>query len=149
MRKSIATLADFEVNPSIAVQTCELVFLNELLWNVQDFDANVFRLGHGCVEVEVLKVNGAKACTFLREDTVEEKLEEFQGCCGGTHIARVADAVATNGDLCAVMVVLFQSDFTNHHGGAYFLPLVQQDVVVVDVKESVVTGNTFGVGSLP
>jgi hypothetical protein len=73
--KSIATLAYFEVNPSIMVQTCELVFVDELMWNVGDFDANVFQLGHGCVKVEVLKVDGAKACTFLQEYTVEEKLE--------------------------------------------------------------------------
>jgi hypothetical protein len=72
--KFVATLVDFEVNPSVPVQTCELVFVNEFLWNVQDFDANVFRLGHGRVKVEVLKVNGAKSCTFLQEYTVEEKL---------------------------------------------------------------------------
>ncbi len=104
------------------------------MWNIQDFDANVFPLGHGCVKVEVLKVNGAKACIFLQEDTVKEKLEEFQGCCVGTHIAKVADAVATNGDLCGVRVILLWSDFTNHHGMAYFLPLVRRDVVVVDAK---------------
>jgi hypothetical protein len=33
--QAIATLADFEVNPSIMVQTCELVFINELVWDVQ------------------------------------------------------------------------------------------------------------------
>jgi hypothetical protein len=147
--KAIATLADFKVNPSILVQTCELVFIDELLWNVQDFDANVFWLRHGHVKVEVLKVNGAKACNFLQEYTVEEKLEEFQGYCVGTHIARVADAVATNGDLCAGRVVFFRLDFTNNHGVAYFFPLVQQDIVVVDAEECVGTSNTFGVGGLP
>ncbi len=106
MGQAIATLVDFEANPSITVQTCELVFINELVWDVQDFDANVFRLGHGCVKAEALKVNGAKECTFLREYTVEEELEQFLGHCVSTHITRVADAVATNGDLCAVRVVL-------------------------------------------
>jgi hypothetical protein len=88
-------------------------------------------------------------CTFLQEYTVGEELEQFQGCCVGTHIARVADAVATNGDSCAVRVVLFWTDFTNNHGMAYFLPLVRQDVVVVNAEECVGTGNTFGVGGLP
>ncbi len=64
------------------VQTCELVFVNELFWNVRDFDANILRLGHRHVKVEVLKINVAKACTFLQEYTVEEELEQFQGCCG-------------------------------------------------------------------
>jgi hypothetical protein len=53
------------VNPSIAVQTYELVLVNELVRDVQDFDANIFRLGHGSVKVEVLKVNGAKSCTIF------------------------------------------------------------------------------------
>ncbi len=88
-------------------------------------------------------------CTFLREYTVEEELEQFQGCCVGTHIARVADAVATNGNPCAVRVILFRLDFTNNHGTAYFLPLVRQDVIVVYAKECVGTSNRFGVGGLP
>jgi hypothetical protein len=88
-------------------------------------------------------------CTLLQEYTVEEELEQFQGCCVGTHIARVADAVATNGYLCVVRAVLFWSDFTNNHGMAYFLPLVRQDVVVVNANECVGTGDMFGVGGLP
>ncbi len=76
-------------------------------------------------------------------------MSSSKGCCVGTHIARVADVVATNGDSCAVRVVLFWLDFTNNHGMAYFLPLVQQDVLVVDAKECVGTSNTFGVGGPP
>jgi hypothetical protein len=120
----VATLADFEVNPSISVQTCELVFVNDFVGDVQDFDANVFRLGHGSVKVEILTVNGAKACMFLGEYTVEEELEKFQGRCVSTHIARVANMVATNGDPCAVRVVLVWTDFIYNHGMAYFLSLV-------------------------
>ncbi len=112
-------------------------------------DVNVFRLGHGGVKVEALKVNGAKVCTLLREYTVEEELEKFQGRCVSTHIARVADAVATNGDSCAVRVILVWTDFTYNHGMAYFLSLVRRDVVVVDVKEHVGTGYMLGVGGLP
>ncbi len=116
---------------------------------VQDFDVNVFRLGHGHVKVEVLKIDGAKACTFLQEYTVEKELEQLQGHCVNTHIARVADVVATNGDSCVVRVILVWLDFTYYHGMAYFLPLVRRDVMVVDVKEHVGTGYTLGVGGLP
>jgi hypothetical protein len=105
-------------------------------------------LGHGHVKVEVLKVNRAKACTFSREYTVEEELEQFQGRCVSTHIARVADVVATNGDLCVVRVVFVWTDFTYNHGMAYFLSLVRRDVMVVNAKECVGTGKTLGVGGL-
>jgi hypothetical protein len=79
--QSSATLANFEVNPSITVQTCQLGFIDEVVCDVQDFNANVFQLGHGSIKVEVLKVYGAKSGTFLREYTVEEKLEKLQRCC--------------------------------------------------------------------
>ncbi len=149
MGQTVATLADFKVNLSILVQTCELVFGNELVRDVQDFDANVFRLRHGSVKVEVLKLNGAKACTFLREYTDEEELEQFQGCCVSAHVARVANAVATNSDPRVVWVVLVWTDFTYNHVMAYFLSLVRLDVVVVNAKERVGTGYTLGVGGLP
>ncbi len=149
MGQAVATLANFEVNPSITVQTSQLVFVDELIRVVQDFDVNVFGLGHRSIQVEVLKINGAKAGTFLREDTVEEELEKLQQRCVCIYIFRIADAVATNGDLCAVRVILFWMDFTYNHGMAYCLPLVCWNVMVVDVKESVSTGYTLGAGDLP
>ncbi len=87
--------------------------------------------------------------TFPREDTVKEELEELQRHCVCTHIARVADAVVTNGDPCAVRVILFRTDFPYNHGMAYFLSLVLRNVMVVDAEESVSTGNTLGAGGFP
>jgi hypothetical protein len=57
--------------------------------------------------------------------------------------------VPTNGDPCAVRIVLVWMNFTYYHGMACFLSLAQQDVLVVDVKERVGTGYTLGVGGLP
>ena len=51
--------------------------------------------------------------------------------------------------ICVQLVILFWPGFTKKHGMAYFLPLVQLDVIVVDAKECVGTGNTFGVGGFP
>jgi hypothetical protein len=65
---------DLEVNPSITVQTCELVFVNKLIWDVQDFDVNVFWLGHEPVKVEVLKINGAKVAPFPESTLLRRSL---------------------------------------------------------------------------
>jgi hypothetical protein len=59
--KAIAALANFEVDPTIAVPTRKLVLLNEFHWDVGDLDADIFWVGHWHVEVEVLEVNGAEA----------------------------------------------------------------------------------------
>ncbi len=147
--QAIATLADSEVNLSVTVQTCQLVFVNELIGDVQDFDANAFGFGHRSIQVEALKVDGAQASTFPRENTVEEELEKLQQCCVCTHISRVADVVATNGDPCAVRVILFRTYFTYDHGMVYFLSLVQWNVMVVNAKESGSTGYMLGARGSP
>jgi hypothetical protein len=64
--KAIAALANFEVDLTVAVTTRKLVLLNEFHWDVGDLDADIFRVGHWRVEVEILKVNGAEARSFAR-----------------------------------------------------------------------------------
>jgi hypothetical protein len=72
---------DFKVNPSVLVLTCQLVFVDELIRDVQDFDANIFGIGHQSIQVDVLKVDGAEVGTFPREDTVKEELKKLQQGC--------------------------------------------------------------------
>jgi hypothetical protein len=50
---------------------------------------------------------------------------------------------------CAVGVILVRMDFAYNHGVAYFLSLVQRDVILVDAKERVGTGYMLGAGGLP
>ncbi len=55
--KTITSLANFKVDPTITILTSEIVFYNELSRYVRDLDADVFRVGHGSVEVEVLQAD--------------------------------------------------------------------------------------------
>jgi hypothetical protein len=103
--KTISALANFKEDPTVAVCTCKLVFLNEFGWDVCDFDADIFRIGHWGIKVEVLEVNGAEARTFVREHTVEEHLEEFEGCGVGANIPWETDATATNSDAGMIRIV--------------------------------------------
>ena len=64
--KTITSSADFEVDPPIPILTNEIVFFDELLRYVRDFDTNVFRVRHGRVEVEVLQVDQAEASPYSR-----------------------------------------------------------------------------------
>ncbi len=78
MGKTIASLANFEVDPTALIRTGEIVFLNDLRRNVRDLDADVFRVGHGSVEVEFFKVNGAEPCTLPGDDAVKQEFDEFR-----------------------------------------------------------------------
>jgi hypothetical protein len=106
-----ATLVDLKVNPSVPVLTCLFVFVDELIGDARDFDASIFGIGHRSIQVKGLKVNGAKAGTFLREENVEKELEKLQQRCVCTLISKLADAIATNGDPCAIRVILFYGIF--------------------------------------
>ena len=146
MGKTIATAANFEVDPAVAVCTGKLVFLNEFGWNVCDFDADIFRIGHWGIKVEVLEVNGAEACTFAREHTVEQQLEEFKRSSIGADIPRVTDAIASDGDAGMIRIIFIRSHITHYYGVADFLSFVGGDVVIVDDKEGVSARNSFGIG---
>jgi hypothetical protein len=122
------------------------VFLNEFRWNVCDFDADILRIRHWGIEVEVLEVDVAESRASARENTIEQQFEEFEGCGVGANIACVTNTTAANGDAGTIRIVLLRSDFTHHHGVADFLSLVDRDVVIVDEKEGVSARDSFGVG---
>jgi hypothetical protein len=110
------------------------------------FDADILRIGHWGIKIEVLEVDGAEAHAFAREHTVEEHLEEFKRCSVGANITRETDATATNGDAGTIGIVFFRTNFTNYHGVADFLSFVGGNIVIVDEKESVSARNSFGGG---
>ena len=96
--KAIAALANFEVDPTVTVSTRKLALLYEFRWDVCDLDVDTLRVGHWGIEVEVFEVDGAEACTFAREHTVEQQLEEFKGRSVGADISWVTNTTTSDGD---------------------------------------------------
>ncbi len=82
------------------------------------FDADILRIGHWGIKVEVLEVNGAEPCAFARENTVEQQLEEFKGRGVGADISWVTDMTASDGDAGTIRTVFIMSHFTHYHGVA-------------------------------
>ncbi len=117
--KAIAALANIEVDPTVAVTTRKLVLLNEFRWDVGDLDADIFRVGHWRVEVEVLEVNGAEARSFAREHTIEQQLEEFKGRSVGANVPREADVIASDGDASVIQIVFIRMNLTNNHATSH------------------------------
>jgi hypothetical protein len=141
--KAIAASANFEVDPTIPVSSRKLVLFNEFCWDVCDFDADILRIGHWGIEVEVLEVDGAESRTFAREDTVYQQLEEFKGRGVGADISWVTNTTASNGAAGTIRIVFIRSHFTHYHGVADFLSFVNGDVMIVDDIEGVSASNSF------
>ncbi len=130
--QTITPLADFEVNPPITIPTGEIVFLDKFLRYVSNFYSDVFWVRHRCIKVEVLEVDRAEACTFPRQNAVEQELDKFKLCYVGADVAWVAYAIAPNSDAGAIGVVFLQVYFTNYHGVADFLLFVCRYVLIVN-----------------
>ena len=68
MRESINAIANFEVDPAVAVDVVqEIVFVYEFLGDVRQHDANVFWSVEWGLEVKVFDVEGDKLCASWRE----------------------------------------------------------------------------------
>ncbi len=141
--QAITALANLEVNPPITIATLKVVFFNEFRWNVSNINGDIFRVRHQSIAVEVLEVDGAKACTWARKHAVEKKLDKFKVGGVGSHVAREADAIAADGDAGLIRIILFRMHFTYHHGVADFLLFMEQDVVVVNKEEGISARNPF------
>ncbi len=135
-------MANFVVDPTVAVSTHRLVFLYEFRWDVGDLDADIFRVGHWSVKVEIFEVNGAEVRSFAREHTIEHQLEEFKGCSVGANVPRETDAIASDGDVRMIRIVFIRTHLTNNHGVAYFFSFVGRDVMIIKMIKKVLVLST-------
>jgi hypothetical protein len=137
--KAIASLANFEVDPPVPIHTGEIVLLNELHRNVLDLDADIFRVGHGSVEVENFRSMVLNRAPFLEMTLLRRSLTT----------SREAVLVPTSPGkqiLVPLMVIRVWSGssfsgqfFPDNHGMTDFLALVEGDVLIVDDEEGVGT----------
>ena len=74
----------------------------------------------GVVEVEILQINGAVACTLCGDDAVEVNFDRDHVNGGGTPIPGVGDAIFANGGASAIGIGLLR-------------PIVDAHVPVCDV----------------
>jgi hypothetical protein len=105
--KAITALANFEVNLTVTLATLKIVLLNEFHQNVCNFNADIFKVRHQGIKVEVFQVNGAEACTWAREHAAEKQLYKFKGRGVDSHITQEADAIAADGNAGAIRIIFF------------------------------------------
>ena len=95
-------------------EVCQVIFVNEFLWDVGKFDSDIFRVVKGRAEVEVFYIKAGEACIWCGDDTVDEEFGQLEGSGFGAVVSWVADAIASNCDVRPVWVLLLWSDFTDN-----------------------------------
>ena len=65
----------------------KVVFLNECLSDVSEFDADIFRAVQWIFGIEFHDVVVVKLCVLVREDTVEDKFDKIKRYSLGYHVA--------------------------------------------------------------
>jgi hypothetical protein len=117
LREVVYPFFNFDVGESISSGIVgKVVNSCELLGEVIDIHAHEFQSCHGHHEVKILEVDGAVARNFGGDNTVEMKLDGDHVDCGHATVPRVVYSVATNGETCAIGVILFGAKiYTDAH----------------------------------
>ena len=84
--------------------------------DVGKLDAAILGALEGGTEVEVFDVEAGKLSVASGQNAVDDELGKLEGSCGCANVARITDAVATDGDSCAMRVGLVGLQFTHHFG---------------------------------
>ena len=126
----------------------KIVFINDFLRNVRQFDAHIFRSGHRRLQIEVLCIEAGKPDITAGQDTIDHELDQIERSSWGADVVRVLDMAARQGDLRTVGVGLLRADFTNNHCVADVLASVLRNVFISDGSESVGALHALVAGSL-
>ncbi len=70
-------MAHFKVDPGVAGNLIELVFVDEFKGDVRKLDADVLWSVKRGVQIQVLEVHGGKPGITLGENTVDKQFDKF------------------------------------------------------------------------
>ena len=132
MCKAVDAFANIEVDPTIARFFSKAIFLDEFERDVGEVEADIFKAVEWGVEVEVADVKSSKAGIETGDNTVKDNFGKFKGAGWNANIARVANALATDGDASEISIVLVWLDFTHYFDVCDPFAAVTGDVVVCD-----------------
>jgi hypothetical protein len=138
--ETIHALLYFDIDcTAVNSQVFEVVEFDKIGWYVTDFHAHVFWLVHGCVEVEILQINGAVAWVLYWDDTAEMKLDSDHVDFRCAAVAGVVKEITTHSDSCAIGVLLLWVIIYTDSSVRDIMFAVVCDVLVSDENDSVGT----------
>jgi hypothetical protein len=114
--ESIDALVNLKINPFIMSEAREAVLSDEFGRDVTEFDSHIFGSVKRSAEVEIRDVEGGKACMGRGEHIVELEFDQLKGAGVSASISQITDVVPTDGDVCAVRVILGWTHFTDNPG---------------------------------
>ena len=145
--QTINAATNFEINPAVVCECEKIIFVDELVRNIGELNADVFGNIERSCEVEVFDIVTNEFSSGTREYTVDLKLECFERACVGSNIARIDDAIAANGDASALFFFFVGLDFTNHFSVCDLLASFRWNVFVSDDMKGFSTCNALLVAS--
>ena len=73
----------------------------------------------------------------MRQNTVNDELDEVEVTCWCTYIARVVDLATSDGDVCPIGILLMRFDLVYNHGVTNFFSSVLRNIFKTDDAEGV------------
>ena len=99
---------DFYVYPAVGGEFFfKVVVGDNVLWEVAEFEAHVFAMGHGCVQIKIFDVDCHELYIGRGGDAVEEYFDGEKLDSGGSTVAQVIYWVASYCEACAIRIRFF------------------------------------------
>jgi hypothetical protein len=141
--QTVNAATNFEIDPTVVCEGEEIVFVDELVGNIGELDADVFRVVETSSEIEVFDIVANKFGTWTRENAVDLDLEGFEGACVGADVAGIDDTIATDGDSSAIFFFFVGLDLANYLGVRDLFATFERDVFVSDDMKGFGALNAF------
>ena len=145
--EAITAFNYLEKYPPIVYVLLQVIFVNEFLGDVFEFDLDVFWALHRSTQVEVGDVKAAKFGVRTRQHTINYKLNEFQRCGRGGDFAGEDDTIPSHGNSGTIGIFLVGFNFADDAGEANFLAPILGDVFKLDKALGVRTFHTLFLGA--
>lgn len=121
----------------------ELVFINEIVRDVGEFNSDVLWAVERGAEVKIADVVACKFGVRSGEGTVDDELDGFEGSGLGAAVPWVTNSVAADSDTRSVGVLLLWADLTDYTRVGDVDPALVRDVGVLDGTETVCAGHAL------
>ena len=75
--ETLASLDNFKVDPSIVDRGYEIVFRNEVFWDILNVDPHKLQAIHWCGQIKVADVKARRARIAAGEDAIDNKFNNL------------------------------------------------------------------------
>ena len=142
----IHSFLDLEVDPSVAGERSEIIFIDELVWYDGELYFDVFMPVQGSAEIEVGYIETGKLRVWRGECAVDEEFNSLEGGSTGAGVTGVCNTIAPNGDVGAEGISFLWTNIADDPCIGDVVSAIDRDISETNGRECVGAFDPFEMG---